>query len=175
MIILVYVDDCIIISKRAFVIQKFISSLKSGTEDFIFTEEGTMNSYLVVNIYSFLDKKDFTLSQPFLIDRVIQALNFYPKTTKSATNNTLAGYPLLNKDENGPARKASWKYRGIIDMLGYLQGTTRPDIAMATHQCARLNNDPLLSHERAVKRIGRYLLDTRDKGMIYRPGITRGL
>ena len=102
-------------------------------------------------------------------------MNFDPKTTKSATNNTLARYPLLNKDENGPTRKASWKYRGIIGMLGYLQGTTRPDIEMETHQCARFNNDPHLSHERSVKRIGRYILDTRDKGMIYRPDITRGL
>ena len=115
------------------------------------------------------------MSQPFLIDRVIQDLNIDPKTTKSATNNTLSGYPLLNKDENGPDRKASWKYRGIIGMLGYLQGTTRPDIAMATHQCAIFNNNPLLSHEQAVKRICRYLLDTRDKGMVYIPDITRGL
>ena len=100
---------------------------------------------------------------------------FDPKTTKSATNNTPDGYPILNKDENGPARKASWKYRGIIGMLGYLQGTTRPDIEMATNQCTRFNNDPHLSHEQAFKRIGRYLLDTRDKGMMYRSDITRGL
>ena len=110
--------------------------------------------------------------KPFLIDRIAQALNFDPKTTKSATNNIPAGYPLLNKDENGPDRKASWKYRGIIGMLGYLQGTTRPDISMSTHQCARFDNDPHLSHEQAVKRIVRYILDTRDKGMIYRPDIT---
>ena len=88
-----------------------------------------MNSYLGVDISSFPDKKGFTLSQPFLIDIVIQALNFDPKTTKSATNNTPAGYPLLNKDENISARKATWKYQSIIIMLGYLQGTTRPDIA----------------------------------------------
>ena len=50
MIILVYVDDCILISKEALVIQKFISSLKAGTEDFVFTEEGTMNLYLGVDI-----------------------------------------------------------------------------------------------------------------------------
>ena len=37
MIILVYFDDCILISKEALVIQKFISFLKSGTEDFVFT------------------------------------------------------------------------------------------------------------------------------------------
>ena len=60
-------------------------------------------------------------------------------------------------------------------MLGYLQGTTRPDLSMATHQCARFNNDPKLSHERAVKRIVRYLLDTRDKGIIFRPDLSRGL
>ena len=29
--------------------------------------------------------------------------------------------------------------------------------------------------ERAVKRIGRYLLDTKDKGVVYIPDITRGL
>ena len=71
-----------------------------------------MDSYLGVDISPFLDKKGFTLSQPFLIDRVIQALNFYPKTTKIATNNTPAGYPLLNKDDNGPARKASLEVSG---------------------------------------------------------------
>ena len=102
-------------------------------------------------------------------------MGFDPKTTKVATNDTPAGYPLLNKDENFSARKASWKYRGIIDMLGYLHVTTRPYIAMAKHQCARFNNDPHLSHERAVKRIGIYLLYTRDKGMIYRPDTSRGL
>ena len=134
-----------------------------------------MNLYRGVDISSFPDKKGFTLSQLFLIGRVIQDLNFDPKTTNSATNNTPAGYPILNKDENGPARKSSWNYRGIIVMLGYLQGTTRPDIAMATHQCARFNNDPHLSHEQEVKRIGRYLLDTRDKGMIYRPRVISGL
>ena len=83
MIILVYVDDCILISKEDLVTQKFISSLKAGTEDFVFTEEGTMNSYLGVDIYSFPDKKGFTLSHPFLIDRFIQALDFDPKTIKS--------------------------------------------------------------------------------------------
>ena len=134
-----------------------------------------MNSYLGVDIYPLTDKKGFNLSQPFLIDTVIQALNFDPKTTKSVTKNAPDGYPLLNKDKNGPARKASRKYRVIIGMLGYFQETTRCDIAMETHQCAKFNNNPHLSHERAVNLIGRYLLDTRYKVMIYRPDITRGL
>ncbi|KAL7447624.1 hypothetical protein ACHAXS_000022, partial [Conticribra weissflogii] len=46
---------------------------------------------------------------------------------------------------------------------------------MAVHQCARFNNDPKLSHERAIKRICKYLLDTADKGLIYKPNLSRGV
>ena len=46
---------------------------------------------------------------------------------------------------------------------------------MATYQCARFNNDPHILHEQAVKRIVRYVLDTINKGMIYRPDTSRGL
>ena len=174
MIVLVYVDDFILISKEDYTIQKFIDSMKDTPEGFEFTEEGTINAYLGVDSYPLLDGKGFTLSQPFFIDRNIQASGFDQKTTKGATNNTQAVYPPLNKDENGPSSKASWKYRGIIGMFGYLQGTTHPEITMKNHQCAIFNNDPHFSHDQAVKRIGRYLLDTRDKGIIYRPETSRG-
>ena len=46
---------------------------------------------------------------------------------------------------------------------------------MATHQCARFNSCPNLCHERAVKRIFKYLLDTNDKGIIFQPDTTKGL
>ena len=52
-------------------------------------------------------------------------------------------------------------------MLNYLTQTSRPDIAMAVHQCARYNADPKLSHEKAVKRIVKYLKGTSDHGTIY--------
>ena len=71
--------------------------MKDTPEDFEFTEEGAMNVYLGVYISPFPDRKGFTLSQPFLIYRIIQALVSDPNTTKGATNNTLDGYPLLNK------------------------------------------------------------------------------
>ena len=134
-----------------------------------------MNSYLGVDISSLSYGKGFTFSQPFLIDQIIQALGFDPKTTKVPTDNNPAGYPLLNKDENGPARKASWTYRCIIGMLGYFQGTTRRNIAMANHQCAIFHNDTNLSHERRINHINRYIMDTRDKVMIYIPETSRVL
>ena len=175
MIILVYVDDCILISKDQVPMQKFIQSLQDGTEDFVFTDEGTLANYLGVCIDKQDDGKGFTMAQPFLIERIIKAIGFDLATTKGARDNVPVCYPLLNKDSDGPIRKAKWKYRSLIGMLCYLQNTTRPDISMATHQCARFNTDPKLSHERAVKRIVRYLLDTKDKGIIFRPDLSKGL
>ena len=46
---------------------------------------------------------------------------------------------------------------------------------MATHQCARFNTNPKLFHERAVKRIFKYLIDTKDKGIMFRPDKKKGL
>ena len=80
-IILVYVDDCILISKEDSTIKKFIDSIKDTPKSFDFTKEGTMNAYLGVDISPFPDSKGFTLSQPFWIDIIIQALGFDKNTT----------------------------------------------------------------------------------------------
>lgn len=60
-------------------------------------------------------------------------------------------------------------------MLTYLQGTSRPDISMATHQVARFCIAHKLSHERAVCHIGRYLKAGKDKGMIVTHNGDKGL
>jgi hypothetical protein len=51
----------------------------------------------------------------------------------------------------------------------FLANNTRPDIAYATHQCARFSHSPKASHSLAIKRIVRYLQGTKDKGMIMKP------
>ena len=60
-------------------------------------------------------------------------------------------------------------------MLTYLQGSTRPDISMAVHQAARFCIEPKISHERAVKQIGRYLLGNKNKGIVFRPDSSKGV
>jgi hypothetical protein len=54
-------------------------------------------------------------------------------------------------------------------MLTYLQGYTRPEISMATHQLAQFCQDPKLIHEQATTRLGRYLAHTKDRGIVYEP------
>ena len=54
-------------------------------------------------------------------------------------------------------------------MLFYLCGHSCPDISFAVHQCARYTFYPKASHEAALKRIGRYLKGTANKGLILDP------
>ncbi|KAL7530645.1 hypothetical protein ACHAXR_003612 [Thalassiosira sp. AJA248-18] len=56
-------------------------------------------------------------------------------------------------------------------MLLYLAGHSRPDIAYAyaVNSAARYMICPKRSHEEALKRIGRYLKATRDRGLVLNP------
>jgi hypothetical protein len=63
----------------------------------------------------------------------------------------------------------SWNYRSVIGKLNYIAQNTQPDISFAVHQCARYSANPTALHKLAVKPIGRYLLATRDKGLILQP------
>ena len=60
-------------------------------------------------------------------------------------------------------------------MLNYLAASTRPDIAFSVYQCARFSANPKLIHERALKRIIRYLKGTKDKGTILSPDPSKGI
>jgi len=46
---------------------------------------------------------------------------------------------------------------------------------MAVHQTARFSVNPMRSHELAINRIGRYLVDNPDRGMVYNVDKTKGL
>ena len=147
-------------------IDALIDSLHGGDENFVLQDEGSIDKYLGVSITQ-LDESSFELSQPFLIERITSFLGIGDGKTNERL--TPVGKPLLNKDTLGIPRKYNWEYRGAIGMLTYLTGSVRPNIAMATHQCARFSVNPMRSHEQAVIRIGRYLLSTKEKGMIYKP------
>ena len=117
--------------------------------------------------------KEFILQQPFLIWRILAALNV--KTGDYNKRDVPVIGPLLRRDELGAKQKHDWSYRSAIGMLGYLQNSTQTDISIAVHQCARFNANPMLCHDKAVKYISRYLLSSQDKGIHYKPDMTRGL
>ena len=166
-VVLVYVDDCLIFHKSKEGVSACIDSLAN---EFDITREGSIEKYLGVNIHWHSDGT-IEMTQPFLIERILSLLGLSDSNSVA----TPVIKPLLHRDSSGPLRKNSWSYRTAIGMLGYLSGNTRPDLLMAVHQCARFNNDPRLSHEIAVKRIGRYIRGTSTKGAIFKQDKTKGI
>ena len=60
-------------------------------------------------------------------------------------------------------------YHSVIGKLNFLEKSTWLDIPVSVHQCACFYESPKKSHAEAVKHIGRYLLSSRDKGLIIHP------
>eukprot|EP00804_Cyclotella_cryptica_P020131 CCRYP_014912-RA/>CCRYP_014912-RA protein AED:0.34 eAED:-0.30 QI:0/-1/0/1/-1/0/1/0/430 len=107
------------------------------------------------------------MKQTSLIDRVIKTLGLDLGTT-SGKFNPAEAKPLV-KDADGEPVLGEFSYSSVVGMLLYLAGHTRPDIAYAVNCCARYMFCPKRSHELALKRIGRYLKATRDRGLVLNP------
>ena len=127
-------------------------------------EEGTAEGYLGLKVER--NGRKITLSQPGLIQRIIEALGLSSKFSTSLS--TPAEQAALPRDKDGSRASGSINYPSVIGMLHYL-GHTRPDCAFAIHQCARYTFEPKALHEAAVKQIERYLKGTMDKGIVLNP------
>ena len=159
---IVYTDDCLIFAKENSTIDALIKTLN---ETYLLEDQGTVSDYLGIRISKNASTKEITMTQPGLIDSILQDLHL---PTGSHTKDTPA-MGILHPDHQGHPREDKWNYRSLIGKLTYLAQNTRPDISFAVHQCARYSNNPTALHELAVKRIGRYVLLTRDKGVIMSP------
>jgi len=101
-----------------------------------------------------------------MIKRIIEALGlddgakgkFIPSESK----------PLV-KDINGDLGSGAFSYSSVVGMLLYLSGHTRPDITFAVNCWGHYMFCPKHSHELALKRIGCYLKQTPDRGMVMNP------
>jgi hypothetical protein len=170
-IFLVYTDDAIILDPEESGIDKCIKDLSST---FTIEDKGTIEDYLGVQIKRLPDGS-YKLTQPQLIDSILQDLGLLDEkgqvkanAPKSMQSPALAT-TLIGPDPQGAAFDYPWNYRSVIGKLNFLEKSTRPDISYPTHQCARFMENPKLSHGVAIKRIGRYLLETRAGGLIIKP------
>jgi len=165
---LVYVDDGIFCGPDPKAVKQAIQDLtKAG---FDIENKGTISDYLGVHVEK-LPSGEIKLSQPQLIKQLIQDLEGDLQAMK---NNKPTAVPalssrILQRDEEGKPFNRSWHYRAIIGKLNFIEKSTRPDIAYATHQCARFTQDPKESHAKAVVHLVRYLQYTSDQGLILDP------
>ena len=159
MIGLLHVDDYIVFSKKSGISDSLIESLPNGNECFEFTYKGNFKSYFGMDIHIHKNES-IEITQTYLTERCIVLVDQEQNLNVKATSTTK---PLLHKDTDGLERKRTWNYREAIGMLTYLQGTSRPDIFMTSHQAAKFYNNLKLSHEKYSHRIGRFLRVTKIK------------
>jgi hypothetical protein len=170
--LIVYVDDAILISPNKQMINFEIKSLQ---KDYDLTDDGELKDYLGTR---FEKKPDgsIELTQPKMIERVLRLVGLDPESTRTKMHDTPASdHKLLDQDPDGKPRLQSWNYRSAVGALSYIQAMIRPDTTMPVQQCARFSNNPSQEHEEAVKRICRYLLKTKDQGLILKPDKSKGL
>jgi hypothetical protein len=106
--------------------------------------------------------------QTGLIESIISDVSLYMDSNTKMTPSD----SILYLDTNGTPWQESWNYRSITGKLNFLAQNTRPDISFAVHQCARFCQAPTALHELAIKTIVRYLIYTKDKGLILHPTIS---
>jgi hypothetical protein len=161
-IIVVYVDDCLIFSPTKTTIDTNIANL---SKTYNLQDEGDFSAYLGVQVTKDTARGTITLTQPGLIEQVIQDVGL---TDFSKGKDTPAD-SILHADKDGSPCRESWNYQSVIGKLSYIANNTRPDISMAVHQCAQFCTNPRAIHKLAVNGMIRYLYATKNKCIIMHP------
>ena len=166
-----YVDDCLFFARNESDIDLAIAGIKKSGMDL--QVEDSVAGFLGVHIDRYsekdengIDVKFIRLLQTGLIDRIITALGL---DTNATGVKTPAPTSPLPRDLDGEPFDHTFNYASVVGMCMYLCNNSRPDLAFAVNQCSRHSHRPTMKHAEYLKRVGRYLLATRDKGMIFSP------
>ena len=162
-IMLVYVDNAILTGPDKQEIEEIFDELDCK---FNVSYEGDITNYLGVHASRTVEG-DLILTQGKLINTIIRDMNLGEKTKGQRT--PVVTSTILTPGEDLDDHAADWKYRSIIGKLNFLEKSTRPDLGYAVHNCARFMEKPKSSHTKAVTDIARYLIATRDRGLILKP------
>ena len=166
-IVLVYTDDLILLDKDS---DKAVDDLLTI---FCVDDRGSIDEYLGEKVQR-LDEATILLMQPQLIDSILIDLQLLDEDGKPRPNMDTKDLPCMvtkpiGPDPEGEPFNEEWDYRSVISKLNFLEKSTCGEIAYAIHQCACFESTLKASHGKAIKHIGRYLLKTRDKGLLLKP------
>jgi hypothetical protein len=167
-IFIVYTDDTILNGPDQ---QEIDDLIKKLGKVFKIEDQGNLSDYLGIKIER-NSNGTMEWTQPVLIASVLKDLGLDKQDTKNppkVKSTPASSTTVLTDFKEDKDHDKKFDYRQVIGKLLYLEKSTRPDISCAVHQCARFCANPKTKHAEAVKRIGRYLLATKDKGLIMTP------
>lgn len=156
-ILAIHVDDGIISSESMDEIKSVLKHLNEHFE----VKEMEIGCFLGLEIQQNEDKSIF-IHQSTYAEKVLNRFNF--SNCNGISTPSDHNQPLHNFEESEPS---NFDYRKLIGSLMYLAIGTRADIAHAVSVASRFLEKPTIVHERAGKRILRYIKTTLNYGILY--------
>lgn len=153
----IHVDDGLVVGET-------LSEVKSVTKylnDHFEVKEMNVGCFLGLEVVQNSDKSIF-VHQTTYAWKVLNRFNMQNcdgMATPSDTNQVLCSF--------GDSDKSAYPYRELIGSLMYLAIGTRPDIAHAVGVASRYLDKPTIVHEKAAKRILKYLKKSLNFGTLY--------
>ena len=118
----------------------------------------------IVSIEITCTKDSITLSQKQYIKAILQREGL---TKANVVRMPLDPNVALEPNLNGNVRECSNSYAQLLGELQFLMNATRPDIAYVVNRLASYTANPSMQHTTVLKRILRYLSETRSYGITY--------
>uniref|UniRef100_A0A6V7JVV1 Reverse transcriptase Ty1/copia-type domain-containing protein n=1 Tax=Bracon brevicornis TaxID=1563983 RepID=A0A6V7JVV1_9HYME len=157
LMVIIYVDDILVISKNDGKIKKFQDYL---TQHFELKILGDVKYCLGIEFTR--NQDGFSLNQKGYI---IDILNRFNMTEANAVVSPMDISTKLMKGEKEDHKKGDFPYQELICSLMYLATCTRPDIAYVTSYLSQYNTNYNESNWSAAKRVLRYLKGTSEMGI----------
>ena len=165
-VMLIYIDECLVFSPVPKLIDKTISDLRNSSKNFEIDDQGDVSDFLGIEV-SHLQDGSINLTQPHLIDAILKDLHLQENIKEKST--PALSSQIQHPDVDGEDMGEAFHYGSVIGKLNFLEKSTRIDISYNVHQCACLSENTKKSHASALKNIGHYLKGTNDKGLILKP------
>ena len=155
-ILLLWVDDMILVSSSASLLDKEKAAL---SQKFKMKDLGQISRFLGINFIVRPGKIE--MSQKSYLEKVLQKFNMSDCKAKRTPSEAK-----LNFSANSPSFDAR-KYREAIGSLIYAMTATRPDISWIVSKLAQYAQNPTEDHWTAVKHVLRYLKGTLDYSLSF--------
>lgn len=156
-ILAIHVDDGLIAGENLDDIKRVLKHLGEQFE----IKEMDVGCFLGLEIQQRGDKSIF-VHQATYTNKVLCRFNMENCNSVSTPSDSNQTMEKFDKSD-----KSNYPYRELIGSLMYLSIGTRPDITHAVGMASRFLERPTIVHEKAAKRILRYLKRTLNVGILY--------
>jgi hypothetical protein len=166
LIIVMYVDDCIIAAKEQHRLDNAIHLLVTQFKVTV----GELESFVGIQVKRMPDGK-LKLHQTAYTKKI---LNRFGMLHAKAASTPMDASINLEKDdeldEKSNEKEAAFPYREAVGALMFLSVCTRPDITFAVSKLSQYLETAKPKHWTAVKRVMRYLVGSKSRGIVYGNG-----